>query len=98
MLEWVKNTLYYSLIYEDRYKYIIEGLFNTILIAMRHTFIQMIFYVVLSIVALITSYIFVYYFGILGASINYFLIMFSSFVIFLVIFLFKLSKLSKNVD
>lgn len=33
MLEWVKNTLYYSLIYEDRYKYIIEGLFNTILIA-----------------------------------------------------------------
>lgn len=33
MLSWIKDTLYYSLIYDDRYKYIIEGLFNTILIA-----------------------------------------------------------------
>lgn len=33
MLNWIKDTLYYSLIYDDRYKYIIEGLFNTILIA-----------------------------------------------------------------
>lgn len=33
MLSWIKDTLYYSLIYDNRYKYIIEGLFNTILIA-----------------------------------------------------------------
>ena len=33
MLSWIKDTLYYSLIYDDRYKYRIEGLFNTILIA-----------------------------------------------------------------
>ena len=53
MLEWVKNTLYYSLIYEDRYKYIIEGLFNTILIAI---FAVIIGIVIGILVALIRNY------------------------------------------
>ncbi len=53
MLEWVKNTLYYSLIYEDRYKYIIEGLFSTILIAI---FAVIIGIVIGILVALIRNY------------------------------------------
>lgn len=53
MLEWVKNILYYSLIYEDRYKYIIEGLFNTILIAI---FAVIIGIVIGILVALIRNY------------------------------------------
>ena len=53
MLEWVKNTLYYRLIYEDRYKYIIEGLFNTILIAI---FAVIIGIVIGILVALIRNY------------------------------------------
>ena len=53
MLEWIKNTLYYSLIYEDRYKYIIEGLFNTILIAIFAVIIGIVIGIV---VALIRNY------------------------------------------
>lgn len=53
MLEWIKNTLYYSLIYESRYKYILEGLFNTILIAL---FAVILGIVIGIIVALIRNY------------------------------------------
>lgn len=53
MINWVKDALYYSLIYDDRYKYIIEGLFNTVLIA----FFAVIIGVVIGIiVALIRNY------------------------------------------
>lgn len=53
MINWVKDALYYSLIYDDRYKYIFEGLFNTVLIA----FFAVIIGVVIGIiVALIRNY------------------------------------------
>lgn len=50
MLSWVKDTLYYSLIYQDRYKYIIEGLFNTIIIAFFAVIIGIIIGIVVSLI------------------------------------------------
>lgn len=53
MLSWIKDTLYYSLIYDNRYKYIIEGLFNTILIAFFAVILGIIIGII---VALIRNY------------------------------------------
>ncbi len=50
MLNWVKDTLYYSLIYQDRYKYIIEGLFNTIIIAFFAVILGIIIGIVVSLI------------------------------------------------
>lgn len=50
MLSWIKDTLYYSLIYDDRYKYIIEGLFNTILIALFAVILGIIIGIVVSLI------------------------------------------------
>lgn len=50
MFEWVKNILYYSLIYDDRYKYILEGLLNTVLIAFFAVVIGIIIGVIVSLI------------------------------------------------
>lgn len=50
MLNWVKDTLYYSLIYDNRYKFIIEGLLNTIVIAFFAVIIGIIIGIVISLI------------------------------------------------
>lgn len=50
MLEWIKDTLYYSLIYDNRYKFIIEGLLNTIVIAFFAVIIGIIIGIVISLI------------------------------------------------
>lgn len=52
-INWLKDSLYYSLIYDNRYEYIIEGLFNTILISI---FAVMIGIIIGIIIALVRNY------------------------------------------
>ena len=52
-INWLKDSLYYSLIYDNRYGYIIEGLFNTILISI---FAVMIGIIIGIIIALVRNY------------------------------------------
>lgn len=58
----------------------------TVLIAMRHTMIQMIVYILVSIIAFFLSHILVMKYEIMGASINYSLIMIVNCVIFFIIY------------
>ena len=50
MINWIKDTLHYSLIYDNRYKYIIEGLFNTILIAFFAVIIGIVIGIIISLI------------------------------------------------
>lgn len=74
----------------------LTSVITTILIAMRHTLIQMIVYIVVSILTYITSNMLVNKYGIMGASINYSLIMIINFIIFCIVYLF-VSKRSKQI-
>lgn len=58
----------------------------TVLIAMRHTLIQMIVYVAISVIAYFLSNILVLKYGIMGASVNYSLIMIMNCIIFYLIY------------
>lgn len=58
----------------------------TVLIAMRHTLVQMIVYILVSIIAFFCSHILVLKYEIVGASINYSLIMIVNCVIFFIIY------------
>lgn len=58
----------------------------TVLIAMRHTLIQMIVYVAISVIAYFLSNILVIKYGIMGASVNYSLIMIMNCIIFYLIY------------
>lgn len=68
----------------------------TILIAMRHTWIQMVVYMGISIVTYFISNVLVNKYGVIGASINYSVIMIVNFIIFYIIYLF-LSKSSEQI-
>ena len=68
----------------------------TILIAMRHTLIQMIVYIVISILTYFTSNMLVNKYGVMGASINYSLIMIINFIIFYIVYL-VVSRRSKQI-
>lgn len=57
------------------------------LVAMRENFIQCIIYLVMAVLAFVTSYLFTNRFGIVGASWSYFLIMLFLFLIYLIIFM-----------
>lgn len=50
MLDWFFNSIYYSLIYDSRYKFILEGLLNTILIAFFAVTIGFIIGVIISLI------------------------------------------------
>ena len=65
--------------------YALTSVINTVLIAMRHTFVQMIVYVLSAIGSLILSNVLVHYYEITGASLSYFVIMFVNFLTFLII-------------
>lgn len=52
-IEWLKDSLYYSIIYDNRYMYIFEGLFNTIIISLFAVIIGIIIGII---VALIRNY------------------------------------------
>lgn len=52
-IEWLKNSLYYSIIYDNRFKYILEGLFNTLLISLFAVIIGIIIGII---IALIRNY------------------------------------------
>ena len=52
-IEWLKNSLYYSIIYDNRYMYILEGLFNTIIISLFAVIIGIIIGII---IALIRNY------------------------------------------
>lgn len=72
---------------------------TTVLIAMRYTLIQMIVYGAVSIITFFVSKILITNFGLMGASLNYTLSMFATFIIFLIIYMFlthKIQKGSKN--
>lgn len=75
--------------------YALTSVINTVLIAMRHTFIQMIVYIFIAIFSLIISNILVYYYKIMGASLSYFIVMLVNFVVFVIIFLVILKRDSK---
>ena len=83
--------------------YALTSVINTVLIAMRHTFIQMIVYAFMAVFSLIISNILVYYYEIMGASLSYFVVMLVNFVAFIIIFLVILRKdnrvlLNKDVN
>lgn len=76
----------------------LTAVITTILIAMRHTVVQMVVYIVMSIIAFITSNILVSKFEIMGASINYFLIMFAICMVFYIVYRIILRKDKKVID
>ena len=49
-IEWLKDSLYYSIIYDDRYKYILEGLSNTLLISLFAVIIGVIIGIIIALV------------------------------------------------
>jgi O-antigen/teichoic acid export membrane protein len=67
----------------------------TVLIAMRHTVVQMVGYIIISVITFITSNILVSNFGIMGASVNYTITMVLTFVTFLIVYLI-FEKKQKN--
>ena len=77
--------------------YALTSVINTVLIAMRYTFIQMVVYALLSFCALFLSNYLVMNYEIMGATLNYFIIMFINFIIFLVIFIIILKKETKKL-
>ena len=77
--------------------YALTSIINTVLIAMRHTVVQMIVYAIISIISLFSSYYLVLKKGIFGASINYLFVMFLSFIVFLIVYkIIVKRKVSKN--
>ena len=76
----------------------LTAVITTILIAMRHTVVQMVVYIVMSIIAFITSNILVSKFEIMGASINYFLIMFAICMVFYIVYRIILRKDKTVID
>ena len=68
----------------------------TVLIAMRHTLIQMIIYIVMTILTYISSNMLVNKYGIMGASINYSLVMFINLLAFYIAYV-VISKKQKIV-
>ena len=77
--------------------YALTSVINTVLIAMRYTFIQMVVYALLSCCALFLSNYLVMNYEIMGATLNYFIIMFINFIIFLFIFIIILKKETKKL-
>lgn len=65
--------------------YNIGVIYSSVLTTIRHTFVQFIIYVIVSIFALITSNIFTLNIGIEGSVLAYFLIMFLQFIFYLVV-------------
>lgn len=76
----------------------LTAVITTILIAMRHTVVQMVVYIVMSIIAFITSNILVSKYEIMGASINYSLIMFLICMVFYIVYRIILRKDKKMID
>lgn len=70
---------------------------STSLTTMRRTFIQVIFYIVISIIIVILSRVLIIDYGILGASISYSVSMFVLGVIFFMILVLSLKKMEKKV-
>lgn len=66
--------------------YALTSIINTVLIAMRHTVIQMVVYIIISIFSLFSSYYLVMKKEIFGASINYLCVMVLSFFSFLIVY------------
>lgn len=67
----------------------------TVLIAMRHTWVQMIVYIVISVMAYFSSNILVAKYGIMGASINYSLIMIVNCLVFFIVYFVIIKKNKK---
>lgn len=77
----------------------LTSIITTVLIAMRHTLVQMIVYIAISIIAFVSSNILVSKYGVMGASINYSLIMIINCAVFFVIYCIILKRnksLEKN--
>lgn len=70
---------------------------STSLTTMRRTFIQVIFYIVISIIIVILSRVLIIDYGILGASISYSVSMFVLGVIFFMVLVLSLKKMEKKV-
>ena len=70
----------------------------TILIAMRYTLIQMIIYIIITVVAYITSNILVLKYEIMGASVNYSLIMMINFIVFYITYLIIVKIKGKKIE
>lgn len=87
-----KYSLCLSIILFGATFYALTSVINTVLIAMRHTMIQMVIYIVMSLVTLFLSRILVSEYEILGATLNYFFTMFSCFIIFLITYIFIIRK------
>lgn len=69
----------------------------TVLIAMRYTLIQMIVYIINSVMAFIVSNILVSKYGIIGASINYSIIMIINCIMFYVIYYIIVKRINKKM-
>lgn len=76
----------------------LTAVITTILIAMRHTVVQMVVYIIMSIIAFITSNILVSKYGIMGASINYSLIMILICMVFYIVYKIIVRKDKKRID
>lgn len=76
--------------------YAITSIITTILIAMRHTVIQVVVYGIMSLFTFIASRILVNRAGIWGATANYFITMLFGFIIFVIVYAVVLKKEEKK--
>lgn len=78
---------------------VVGTIYSSILTTIRKTFIQFIIYCITTVVAIISSYLFTYYFQINGATVAYFIIMLLQFLLYCIctnIILIKMEKKYKK--
>lgn len=76
---------------------VVGTIYSSILTTIRKTFIQFIIYCIVTVVAMISSYLFTYYFQINGATAAYFIIMALQFLLYCIFTNIILTKIEKSM-
>lgn len=77
---------------------VVGTIYSSILTTIRKTFIQFIIYCIVTVVAMISSYLFTYYFQINGATAAYFIIMALQFLLYCIFTNIILTKMEKKYE
>lgn len=77
--------------------YACTSIINTVLIAARHTVVQMVIYIIMALFTLVMAGMLVSKYEILGASLNYLLTMFLCLIIFIITYLFIIKESNEEV-
>lgn len=77
---------------------VIGTVYSSVLTTIRKTFSQFIIYCIVTVVAVISSYVLTYNFEINGATVSYFIIMASQFILYIVYTNVVLNKMKKEVN